>query len=361
MLQNKQRQVILASLLLTVLVLSALFLLTSKQKQADNQLPLVLAKVSPDSAESRKIIEPSTTVIGQPLSVVSTPAEHDQLVISEVLEGTSIDGALRADVNGNLILDIGVRDFFDYFLSIADDVGAQLAIAEIERYALTYLPEPASLQATELLGNYLRYKQTEFQIQQIPITQKTLNDSDALQLLRTSFNQLKQKRQTLFSPEQDQALFSLEDSYADHTLSSLELMADQSTTDEQKREGLRTLESQLPTEVSASFIETRENRQYQQNVETEFASAKDDAQVYETLQLQGIEKQQIDSILARRQQQRQFDSIYQRYQAEKNNLTLNGLEPGTDAYQERLSVLQNQFFSSPEDRTQAALRDLRQD
>lgn len=361
MLQNRQRQIILASLLLTVLTLSALFLLIRNHEQADDQVPLASVIVGNDSAESRQIIKSSRGGMGEPSSIVSTPTEHDQLIISEALEGTSIDGALRADANGNLILEIGVRDFFDYFLSIADDVGAELAIAEIERYALTYLPEPASYQATELLANYLRYKQTEFQIQQIPITQETLNDSDALQLLRTSFNQLKQKRQTLFSPEQDYALFSLEDTYADHTLSSLELMADQSTTDEQKREGLRDLESQLPTEVSASFIETRENREYQQNIETELASVKDDAQVYETLRLQGIEQQQIDSIIARRQQQRQFDSTYQRYQAEKNSLTADGLELGTDAYQARLRVLQNQFFSSPEDRTQAALRDLRQD
>ena len=361
MLQNKQRQVILASLLLTVLALSTLFLLIRDYKQADDQGPMATAIVSHGSPETLQTIKSSSNGGGESLSVVSTPTEHDQLIISEALEGTSIDGALRADANGNLILEIGVRDFFDYFLSIADDVGAELAIAEIERYALTYLPEPASYQATELLANYLRYKQTEFQIQQIPITQKTLNDSDALQLLRTSFSQLKLKRQTLFSPEQDHALFSLEDAYADHTLSSLELMADQSTTDEQKREGLRDLESQLPTEVSASFIETRENREYQQNVEIELASAKDDAQVYETLRLQGIEQQQIDSILARRQQQRQFDSTYQRYQAEKNSLSVDGLQPGTDAYQARLRVLQNQFFSSPEDRTQAALRDLRQD
>ncbi|MBL4670683.1 MAG: hypothetical protein JKX81_00375 [Arenicella sp.] len=361
MLQNRQRQVILASLLLTVLALSALFLLGERNEQVNPQGSIESTIVSPVLAENNQLIETSARIIEQSLDVISTPSEHDQLVISEALEGTSIDGALRADASGNLILELGVRDFFDYFLSIADDVGAQQAIAEIERYALSYLPEPASLQAVELLENYLRYKQGEFQIQQTPITQETLSDSDALQLLRTSFDQLKQKRQALFSPTQDQALFGLEDTYANHTLSSLELMADQDTTDEQKRESLLDLESRLPSDVSASFAETRDNREYQQNIEAEIASDKGDAEIYETLRLQGVEQQQIDSILARRQQQRQFDSTYLRYQSKKNSLSQIGLEPGTSAYQTRLSALQNQLFSSPEDRTQAVLRDLRQD
>lgn len=223
------------------------------------------------------------------------------------------------------------------------------------------MPEPASLEAIALLDNYLRYKQREFQIQQTPLTQETLNDNNALQLLRTSFEQLKLKRQSLFSPIQDQAFFGLEDSYANHTLSTLELMADQDSTDQQKRDGLSDLESQLPPGLSASFAETRYNRQYQQNVEIETASSKDDAQVFEALRAQGVEQQQIDTIIEWRQQQRQFDSTYVRYQVEKNSLSQIGLEPGTEVYQTHLRALQSQFFASPEDRTQAELRDLMQE
>jgi lipase chaperone LimK len=361
MIQNKQRQVILASLLLTVLALSALFLFSASNEQISLKESKTSTTLSPVLAQNSQLTDTSDQTIEQPSEIISTPSEHDQLVISEALNGTSIDGALRADANGSLILELGVRDFFDYFLSIADDVGPQQAIAEIERYALSYLPEPASLQAVELLAKYLHYKQGEYQIQQTPITQETLNDSDALQLLRTSFDQLKQERQALFNPSEDQALFGLEDTYANHTLSSLELMADQDTTDEQKRERLLVLESQLPNDVSASFAETRDNREFQQTIEAEMGSKKDDAEVYDTLRSQGVEQQQIDSIIARRQQQRQFDDTYLRYQGKKNSLSQAGLELGTSAYQTRVNALQNQFFSNPEDRTQAALRDLRQD
>lgn len=286
----------------------------------------------------------------------STPSEHDQLFFSATLEGTHIDGALRANSDGMLILDIGVRDFFDYFLSIADDVGAEQAIAEIQRYALGYLPQPASQQAVALLGNYLRYKQTEFQIQQTPITQSRLDDSDALQLLRTNFDQLKRKRQNLFSPDQDKALFGLEDNYARHTLSSLELMADDTTTNQQKREQLEALESQLPAQLSASFTQTRSDRQRQFKLEEVVGSSDDDAQVYEQLQRQGLEQAQIEAIVSRRQQQQGFDKSYQRYQSEMQNL-----DSRSESYKDQVTKLQKTFFVSPEDRTQAKLRDLKQD
>lgn len=286
----------------------------------------------------------------------STPSEHDQLVAFANLEGTDIDGALSADEHGNLILNVEVRDFFDYFLSISDSVGVEQAIAEIERYAFEYLPEPANEQSLMLLKNYLRYKQTEFQIQQTPITNESLNDSDALVLLRTSFTDLKVARQKLFTRNQTQALFGLEDIYANHTLSTLEAMADQSTTDLQKRTKIVELESQLPPELSASFAQTKSDQQRQLNIEKITTSGSDEAQIYEQLSEQGLEKAQVDAVLSRIQQQKNFDAVYQRYQSQ-----IRDLDNKSENYSAQVAELQNAFFISPEERTQAKLRDLRQD
>ncbi len=66
-----------------------------------------------------------TRIEQQGLVVNSTPQKYDHLVISPVLKGTSTDGAFNADSQGNLVLDLQVRD---YFFSIADDVGPEQAI-----------------------------------------------------------------------------------------------------------------------------------------------------------------------------------------------------------------------------------------
>jgi len=175
-----------------------------------------------------------------------------------------------------------------------------------------------------------------------------LADADALAVLRTSFDQLKLKRKSLFSAEQDAALFALEDSYASYTLSSLEIMADETTNDEQKKSKLNLLESQLPPELSASFSQTEHHREQQRNIEAAVNSPDDDVQVYEELDKQGLDKQQINAIVRRRQEQRDFNLTYERYQTARH-------------YDQQLGDLQSRFFLSPESLTQAKLRDLSQD
>src|SRR3990167_5576093 len=44
------------------------------------------------------------------------------------LQGTEVDGELGSDSAGNLRLNLGVRDYFDYFLSAADSAGLDAAV-----------------------------------------------------------------------------------------------------------------------------------------------------------------------------------------------------------------------------------------
>ena len=350
-------QLVAISLVFAVAVFSVYVVkysvLNSSDQKQSNQ-PLSFAQPLAASAALTKSAGAKTPT--KKIAIYSTPSEHDQLVAFASLDGTNIDGALRADENGNLILDVGVRDFFDYFLSVSDAVGVEQAIFEIQRYALEYLPASANKQVLEVLNNYLRYKQAEYQIQQTPISKESLSDSDALVLLRRSFTQLKETRQTIFTPDQSQALFGLEDIYANHTLSSLEIMADESTSDQQKRDQMSALEAQLPPELSASITQTKNDRRRQFDIENTIASSTDEAHIYEKLSAQGLEQTQIDAIVSRAQQQKNFNAVYQRYQSEKR-----GLDKNSKHYAIQVTELQKAFFLNPEDLTQAKLRDLQKD
>ncbi|MFT4635594.1 MAG: hypothetical protein ACI854_002376 [Arenicella sp.] len=57
-------------------------------------------------------------------------------------------------------------------------------------------------------------------------------------------------------------------------------MTDQNISNQQKRDSLRDLESQLPPGLLANFAETRNDLQHQQNVVAQVCSNKDDAEVY---------------------------------------------------------------------------------
>jgi lipase chaperone LimK len=286
----------------------------------------------------------------------STPKEHDQMVISSSLEGADIDGALQADGENQLILSIDVRDFFDYFLSTADEIGPEAAIGEIQRYANQYLPEPARTQAVQLLEKYLSFKQTEYQLQQMPISQDSLSDKGAITVMRESFEALKSNREMLFSPIDEHALFGLEDTYAEHTLSTLELMADESLSNEQINAGLQVLESQLPPELSNSFAQTRADNQRAELVSSLVDSELDDSQLHTSLVDQGLGADKANEIIERRQQQLSFDQNYQRY-----SQSLGALDSQQADFDDLKLGLLQRYFLSPEQQTQARLRDLRQD
>ncbi len=285
--------------------------------------------------------------------VYSTPKTHDQLVALPSLEGTDIDGAIRTNNKGELIVDQGVRDFFDYFLSTADELGPDVAISEVGRYIRKYLPQEAQLEAVALFENYLRFKNVEFEIQQAPLTQQVLSDADALGLLRKALNGTKAARARFFSKEEEQALFGLEDTSAEYTLKSLELLADENKSDAEKRQQLDALVRSLPPELQESIQETELDRNNQQSLEQLLASDRDDSQLHEELVHSGVSQEKANEIIANRQAQREFSSIYSSYLAAKAELDQQ--HPG---YVQHLNELRARFFVTPEQKTRARLQDL---
>lgn len=338
---------------LSILLIAALLALWLMEYVDDTQAPLEITnpRISSEPDLDQVVIKVAHE---QVMAIVaSTPISHDQLLISQSLEGTDIDGALKADATGDLVLDLAVRDFFDYFLSVADELGPENAIAEIQRYARAYLPERAGNHAAELLSNYLRYKRAEFELQQTPIAQTDLNDATALDLIEQSLNTLKATRQSLFTEQQDSALFGLEDQYASHTLATLRIMADETSDQQQKREQLSALESQLPNELANNAQITRNQKQRQASIENTLLNINGDSKAYESLVEQGLTEQKASELIAMRQEHQQFEHSYNDYSLAKNKLDGNASD-----YQQQLHALQKQFFISPEQQTKARLSDL---
>ena len=301
-----------------------------------------------DSVDINQVDKPANP----PSLVATTPESHDQIEFAQSLEGTDIDGALKVDKNGLLILDQDVRDFFDYFLSAADELGPEAVILEIQRYIDTYLPQAAAIQAHKLFSGYLSYKQFEFQLRQQPLEGAQLS-SDSLQLVRENFEALKNKRRDLFSIEEDEALFGLEQTYQEFTLQTLELFADDAITDEQRMFQLAELETTLPPELQASRAEDANHRVEQKQVDQLSAQHSDDAAFHQALTDRGINQIKADELVTYRQQQQRFDQTYQRYRT-----AVNALDKNDAQYQQSLNQLQTSFFVDPEQVTQARLRDL---
>lgn len=342
---NKQHLLITVVLVLVAAALISLF----NQRNTITALSDITQPIVELDVTSRVIASASEE---HAITKATTPAAHDQLVFARSLQGTDIDGSLRVGPDGLLILNQGVRDFFDYFLSAADEIGPQAAIAEIQRYIDSFLPETAAIQAHGLFANYLRYTKFEFELQQQPLN-GSQRDIDSLQLVRETFDSLKDKRASLFSDQEDEALFGLEQVYQEYTLSTLELFSDQTISDEDRMERVATLEAGLPPELRASRSEDALHRIKQDQIQQLSSNNNDDTAFHQALTEQGLSQDKADELVAYRQHQQSFEKAYQQYRR-----AVAKIHKGVDDYELQVSRLQAAFFSSPEDITRAKLLDI---
>ena len=86
------------------------------------------------------------------------PARGAEMV-PRSLTDTEVDGALRVDFAGNLVLDEEVRRFFDYFLTATGEEAPAVIRARIDSVLDTRLPAPAAGQGRDLLRRYLAYRE----------------------------------------------------------------------------------------------------------------------------------------------------------------------------------------------------------
>jgi lipase chaperone LimK len=89
------------------------------------------------------------------------PREHDVATSprpsTSPHAGAEVDGALRADARGHLVIDGDLRWFFDHYLSAAGELSDEELRARLRAEIQRQLPEPARTQAQALLTRYLSY------------------------------------------------------------------------------------------------------------------------------------------------------------------------------------------------------------
>lgn len=197
------------------------------------------------------------------------------------LQGTEVDGELKADSAGNLQLSLAVRDYLGYFLSAVDQAGLDAVVEVMLDDARSRLPEPALGQFIGLLG----YKRASLALMQQPLSASQQSTSaDQLQVIQHAFEQLSQLRRRHFSNAAAEALFGDEEAYGRYTLENLKLMARDDLTEQGKALAQERLRAQLPEAMRAS-----EERQ----VQAQFLQAQS-----EQLWREGAGEEQVRQLLA---------------------------------------------------------------
>lgn len=305
----------------------------------------------PEALPTAAVAVPSRTASSEPPSLpiakASVEAQPSVAVTLPSLADTDVDGQLRTDAAGNLVLDLAVRDYFDYFLSAVDHSGLDAVIEALLADAGRRLSEPALGQMISLLGDYLDYKRASMALMQQPLdAQQQVEPKAQLQALQSAFARLDELRRAHFSAAAQEALFGAEQAYARYTLDSLALQQRDDLGEAQRGQRLEQLRERLPEALRESEQRQQLALEQLQRSEQLWRDGADEQQVREFLAMT-YDPQTVQRLLDEQRRERDWQQHYQAYRNELASLQGRGLSEADGEQLQR--QLRERLFSS-EDR-----------
>ncbi|WP_166263405.1 lipase secretion chaperone [Marinobacter caseinilyticus] len=316
-----------------------------------------LASANNTAAPASKVASqvPSVTDRNPRAGAHQTPASLGEHPFANSLAGTDIDGHLKADANGHLIVDLATRDFFDYFLNTIGEVSAERTLSEIETLARSSLPKAAAEQALALLDQYLDYKRQALALGNIALDPSRQNDPGyQLAMLQQALGDLKQLRSASFNPTTHAAFFGLEEAYGDYTLATIRIQQ----RDDLSANAKSTLQAwhrqQLPEVIRQTETRLMDEADTQVQRQEALAEASSPEEAGQRLRELGLEPSQADEVVTYLTEREQFQEDYEHYRNELNRLQSAGL--AADDIETRKTELLTTHFNDEKTRTWARLK-----
>lgn len=192
----------------------------------------------------------TSEITGRPrVAVVS--AEGQLAVVAEPQEALRLDGDLKVDAAGNLVIDLGVRDYIDYFLSAADRVGIDRATSLLLDDARVRLDEPAYEQLQVLLGDYLDYRQARVVLME-PFQPPPADPRILRNMLGQQARQLASLRRQYLDVATVEAFFGAEEAYSRFIIDTLDVQLRSDLDQAARQRALDELRERLPIEAQES-------------------------------------------------------------------------------------------------------------
>lgn len=209
-------------------------------EQAEPGTGSPLPTIAPQAAEPIESPEPALTG-PPPLPTAIAP-------LPPSFAGTEVDGRLRVDAAGNLVIEEDIRLLFDYFLAAMGEEPLATTVQRLRDYVASQLQEPARQQALALLEQYLDYKRQLIELE------RDLPQQTDLAALRQREDAVAALRARIFSPEAHQAFFAREEAYNRFTLERLAIRHDASLDDDAKAAAVDRLRQALPEELHDALL-----------------------------------------------------------------------------------------------------------
>jgi lipase chaperone LimK len=168
----------------------------------------------------------------------------EKILNLKMFKFASVDGGIKADKNGQLVVDRDLRHWIDFYLSAM----GELPLVEIQQLMdakIAMLPMPSRQQAEKLLLDYLFYKEALVSYEN---QFKQSGPVNPIENLQQRHDWQKRLRRQNLPKEAVEAFWQLDELVDDYALEQL-VINNSDLSDEEKIEKLRKLESGLPAEL----------------------------------------------------------------------------------------------------------------
>ncbi|MFZ6862307.1 lipase secretion chaperone [Undibacterium sp. Ji67W] len=179
-----------------------------------------------------------------------TANEH-QFAFVHSLEGTSTDGDIQQNKEGDLQLDAELKRLFDYYLSAIGEKNLPEIQSQIEKILDQKLQNRAATQAKELLKRYIAFKQALVDLEKNASSNLSANDN-LLSAVNNKWQSMRQLRSQFFSEKEIQAMFGFDDAYDQDALARLAISQDKTLSDVEKHNKLQALDKNMPADLKAA-------------------------------------------------------------------------------------------------------------
>lgn len=173
------------------------------------------------------------------------PVASDPGAFAKSLSGTIPSGSVRAD-GGELVLEPGLIDRFDYYLTTVGERAFADIKAEIERNLQQelHLNPQAAAEAIRLFRAYMEFRHA---VDALPVIALTRDNS--VEVARQRIEGALALRGRYFTPAEATALFGLGDTLTSDALARLAIESNSQLSPAQKRAQLAELDTKLPPQV----------------------------------------------------------------------------------------------------------------
>ncbi len=182
-------------------------------------------------------------------SPLKSPDQSQQLPAlprDERVDDIEIDGAVRLDMNGNLVLDRQLRRFLDFFIGLAPGRKHEPAMTLRMRAEMEANGVPTSVQqeVLDILAQYLAYREAaeEMELRSEPYSMDIFAAFEAVYHLRREY----------LGPDVAEGFYGLEESRLRLALERQRVMSDDRLSDSEKSTALAQLDQKLPEHVRKS-------------------------------------------------------------------------------------------------------------